>query len=62
MTDPPRLAYDRDVLGEREAKRRADQELAELQRHDPSAPLTTQGSDFLVEFYRPSSEEGVYVP
>jgi hypothetical protein len=58
--DPPRFAYDRDVLGEREAKQRADQELAERQRHDRSAPLTIQGSDFLAEFYRPSSEEGVY--
>jgi hypothetical protein len=58
--DPPRLAYDRDVLGEREAKRRAEQELAERQEQDPSTQLTLQGSDFLAEFYRPSSEDGVY--
>ena len=58
--EPPRLAYDRDVLGEREAKRRAEQELAERQRQDPSARMTIQGSDFIAGFYRLSAEEGVY--
>ena len=58
--DPPRQAYDRDVLGEREAKRRAEQELAERQGQDPSARLTLQGSDFIAGFYRPSAEEGVW--
>src|SRR4051794_37147631 len=36
MTNPPRLAWDRDVLGENEARCKAEVELAELQASHPS--------------------------
>jgi hypothetical protein len=61
MTDPPRFAWDRDVLSEGEARRKAEQELAELQANQPSSRLTVQGADFLAPFYRPvAGADGVY--
>jgi hypothetical protein len=63
----PEHAYDRDVLGEKEAMRRAEGDLAEIRTMLASAGasslrLTVHGSDFLASVYQPVEDaDGVYV-
>jgi len=61
MVNPPQYGYDRDALGDDEARRRAEQELARKQAANPSASLHIETSDFLTTFYRPVADaDGVY--
>ncbi len=58
----PDRAYDRDVLGDDEARRLAEEELArESSAAEHVSRLKVHGSDFLATFYRPlPGADGVY--
>jgi len=61
MINPPQYGYDRDALGDDEARQCAAHELARKEASNPSARLHIDTTDFLPTFYRPVvSTDGVY--